>query len=392
MIASSRSVGSTKLTDVGPGRLIARVVDAWRVLRPRAIAQTHKHVDDLRIEFVHLHEHLRRIDQALATLREQNSLIGARQEECASSVRRVGAALEQVEAGVTRLELRESQLRAIARRDIELEGALASVASLLNDVEIHTHVKRQILAAPLIDAPFPHLVVDRLLPDAVYEALIRGLPPVELFNDRDPNERQLAVPFRLAPAYARRVWNYMARTVVERMLMTALIDKFKPFLNDWLTHNFPAFAGHGLDLVRMHASDGRILLRTRGYVIPPHRDPKWGFLSCLLYLARPGDSESWGTQLYAIEDDQEAIGTGPAWIEGGRCRQVSDVAFLPNRALVFLNSTGAHGARIPDDAPDRLERYAYQFRIGPHSTSTTGLVESLPAERRPFWQAKSSDR
>jgi hypothetical protein len=391
LIASPRSVGAAKLTDGGSGGLIGRVVDAWRLLRPRAIAQTHKRVDDLRIEFAQLHEHLRRIDLTLATLRDQNAVIDARQEECFSSIRQVGAAVEQVEAGVARLELKESQLRAIARRDIELERALASVASLLDDVEIHAHVKRQILAAPISDVPFPHMVVDRLLPDALYEALIRGLPPVELFNDRSPNERQLSVPFRLAPAYGRRVWNYMARTVVERMLMAAFIDRFKPYLNDWFTRSFPAFAGEGLDLVRMHASDGRILLRTRGYVIPPHRDPKWGFLSCLFYLARPGDSESWGTQLYTIDNDEEAIGTGPAWIDGGRCRQVSDVPFLPNRALVFLNSTGAHGARIPDDAPDGLERYAYQFRIGPHSTSTTGLVESLPDERRPFWKAKSSE-
>jgi hypothetical protein len=233
------------------------------------------------------------------------------------------------------------------------------------------------------------VIIDRLLPDSLYEALIAGLPPVELFADRPDNERQLVVPLKLGPAYGRRVWHYMARTVVERMITTVLIEKFRPCLNRWVAHSFPSLGENGLDRMRMHASDGRILLRTRGYVIPPHRDPKWGFLTCLFYLARPGDSESWGTQLYTIDDDEEAIGTGPAWIDGGRCRQVSDVAFLPNRALVFLNSTGAHASRIPDDAPEGLERYAYQFRIGPHSTSTPGLVESLPAERRPFWKGKS---
>jgi hypothetical protein len=348
-------------------------------------------VDDLRGEFTTLKQQLQTMGQVLAELREQHGRTNARQDQLVASVQQLGAAFDRVEAGIGRLELKESQLRAIARRDAELERALASLGSVTQDAEVREHVERQIAAASISSDPFPHAIIDRLLPDSLYDALITGLPPIELFADRPANERQLVVPLKLGPAYGRRVWHYMARTVVERMLTTALIEKFRPCLNRWVAQSFPSLGENGLDRVRMHASDGRILLRTRGYVIPPHRDPKWGFLTCLFYLARPGDSESWGTQLYTLDEDEEAIGTGPAWIEGARCRQVSDVAFLPNRALVFLNSTGAHASRIPDDAPDGLERYAYQFRIGPHSTATRGLVESLPAERRPFWKAKSPD-
>jgi len=361
-------------------------------MRPRAIAQTHKRVDDLHGEVMQLEAQLQRMAAAMTELSNRGVSMSARHEEAFASIRQLSATVDRIESSIGRLDLRESQLRAITRRDIELQDEVGSLASVMCDVDIHAHITRQIDSATLSQFPFPHAVVDNLLPDALYQALIRGLPPVELFNDRSPNERQLAVPFKIAPVYARRVWTYMARTVVEQMLTPALLNLFRPVVRVWMSDNFPALGDEAIDRVPLHASDGRILLRTRGYVIPPHRDPKWGFVTCLLYLARPGDRESWGTQLYTVEGDEEARGTAPNWIDSTRCQQVGEVAFVPNRALVFLNSAGAHGARIPDDAPEGLERYAYQFRIGPHSKAAIGqLLEELPADRRPLWQNRPTD-
>ena len=52
--------------------------------------------------------------------------------------------------------------------------------------------------------------------------------------------------------------------------------------------------------------------------------------------------------LNEVEGDEEARGALPHWIQGRECRQVKDVPFVGNRALVFLNSVGAHGAsRLP---------------------------------------------
>jgi hypothetical protein len=60
--------------------------------------------------------------------------------------------------------------------------------------------------------------------------------------------------------------------------------------------------------------------------------------------------------------------------------------------LVFLNSVGAHGAHIPADAlPENLDRYIYQFRIGPTVESMATLKAVLPEERRPVWAGKQSD-
>lgn len=342
--------------------LIQRVRDAWSVLRPRAIVQTHNGVNDLRKEFARVRDDLQKMT----------------------------GTLDEIKSHIAELNVRESQLRAILRRDTELDARQAELPALLRTTDIAAHVAERFRAATLCDQPLPHLVVDRIVPDDLYDALIAGIPPVELFHERRPNKRQMIVPFSIAPSYARRVWDYMAQTVVTQMFVPAMLDKFREPLFEWLRNSFPALGDSAIHRMKMTASDGRILLRTRGYVIPPHRDPKWGFLTGLMYLARPGDNETWGTQLYAVQDDEEARGVAAYWIDPSRCRQVADVSFIPNRMLVFLNAGGAHGATIPEDAqPESLERYAYQFRVGPGGDSMKRAVETLAVDRRPFWAGRT---
>lgn len=346
--------------------LFNQLTSAWQMLRPRALAQTRKHVADLRDDVQAMREELRQFHETLA------------------------GDLALVRGSIDRLANREAQLRALAERDVELEGRGGELDRVLADSSAASHIRQRIAETALRLRPFPHQIVDQVLPKPLYDALITGLPPVELFNDHTPNKRQLTAPFKLAPSYSRRIWTHFVHDVVPHLLTPALLDRFRAPLEAWVAAQFPD-AGIGLDGLDMVPSDGRILLRTRGYVIKPHRDPKWGFLTCILYLARPGDSPAWGTQLYEVEGDEEARGALPHWIQGRPCRQVTDVTFVSNRALVFLNSAGAHGASIPADAPEGLERYIYQFRIGPSAAAMAMLMNSLPDQRRAFWAGKLAD-
>jgi hypothetical protein len=275
-------------------------------------------------------------------------------------------------------------------RNLRLEREEAALASQLEDVApIAGHVASALAAAELHAEPFPFAVADDVLPRWLYDALIAGLPPIELFGDRPVNKQQLGVPFGLAPSYSRLVWHFMARRVVETMLLPAVAEKFRvPFL-EWLQRSFPRFDAASLESMPLESTDGRILLRRPGYVIRPHRDPKWGMITCLFYLARPGDDERWGTDLYAVEQDEAAPTVAPYWIDAAKCRLVHEVRFRPNRMLMFLNSRGAHGARIPPEAePPTLERYAYQYRIGPRGPMVSALIESLPDDMKASWEGK----
>jgi len=54
---------------------------------------------------------------------------------------------------------------------------------------------------------------------------------------------------------------------------------------------------------------------------------------------------------------------------------------------MFLNSTGAHGASVPEDAPADFLRYVYQARFSPDSATKTRLLELLASDGRDRWVA-----
>jgi hypothetical protein len=319
-------------------------------------------------------------DASVASLTEAVALI---QRQCEEILNQVNAMSEQL----SQLAGRESELRKILERDSECESHLDRLAQVLRKKAIPDRLKASIDQAQLHLEPFPYTVIDSVLPGSLYDSLLRGLPPVELFTDKPAGKQQLAVPFSLAPAYSQRVWTHFVEDLIPNIVGPRLVEKFRAPIDDWISYNWPQLDPGSVPL---RASGGRIMLRRRGYRIRPHRDPKWSFITCILYLARPGDDEAWGTQLYAVDGDDEAKNAAPYWIGDERCRLVEDVKFKPNRLLVFLNSVGAHGAQIPEDAqPENLERYIYQFRFGPTVETIAMLKSMLPEDRQALWAGKA---
>ena len=120
--------------------------------------------------------------------------------------------------------------------------------------------------------------------------------------------------------------------------------------------------------------------RRPGYEIKPHRDPRWAFLTCILYLTKRDDPQLYGTQLCRLKQEQEATSHAPFWISENNVEVVREVPGRPNSAVVFLNSTGAHRASIPSDAPPETDRYIYQLQLGPEPAVRAALNKRLPAE------------
>jgi hypothetical protein len=356
----------------------------FELLRPRSLARTSKSVDALMANVRELRHAVKALVSGQERTDDVMATLTARIEALAAEARRANETIAQLTA-------REAQLRAVIRADVANEDALPTLPAVLDRNRIATHVRAAIGCAQVRLDPFPHAIVPSLFPADFYAALLRGIPPIELFEEKAPNKPYVNVPLTIAPGYSRRVWNFMVY-VVQRTLQPLVIDKFRDPLRDWIARNWPALTSDPFaPPMEFNMADGRIMMRGRGYRITPHRDPKWGFLTCILYLAREQDSEQWGTQLYSVDDDGDAVGAAPHWIEPQRCRLVEDVPFRPNTMLVMLNSKGAHGASIPDDAePADLRRYIYQFRIGPNAAAIPRLNALLPADRRPLWTGKTS--
>lgn len=304
-------------------------------------------------------------------------------QQCDQILERVNGMSEQL----AQLTAREQELRRILEHNSQYEPHLERLGKLMRKKLTPDRIAAAIAQAELRLDPCPYTVIDGLLPEELYGALLHGLPPVELFVDKPATKQQLAVPFDLAPTYSQRVWTHLVNELIPNVIAPRLIEKFLVQIDEWISLNWPQLDPRSVEL---HGSGGRVMLRRRGYRIRPHRDPKWSFITCILYLARPGDDEAWGTQIYAVDDDEEAKNAAPYWISEKQCRLVEDVKFKPNRLLVFLNSVGAHGASIPDDAqPENLERYIYQFRLGPTVEAISMLKSMLPEERQVLWSGKA---
>lgn len=290
---------------------------------------------------------------------------------------------------VERLRIQTEQLMTIQRVDWDRRFDLTSLGRWLNADRIEAHVTRAFDATPLELDPYPHVVVNNWLPDDVYNGLIDAMPQSIFFaHDRD---QHWAVPMGVAPLYSRHVWAFVANTIVGDILYRLINHKFQDAICRYIRSVVHPLPG-GLDL-RLHPSDGRIMLRRPGYELMPHRDPKWGFVTGIVYLARQGDSEAHGTQIYRVTGDAEAPTSRVHYVDPSKCELVKDVPFRANSILAFLNSQGAHGASIPKDAqPANLERYIYQFRLGPTGKIINNLLEVMSPDQAATWAGAKTAR
>ena len=307
---------------------------------------------------------------------------------------------------VDRLEEAQRASAAVARRadrtsmQVKLVDVLnraqqpdvARLPALLDERRIAEHARRAIAAAPLLDDPYEHIVVDRLLPDDVYDLLLRAIPPAEFFDDHERIKQNLTFPMEYGPTLTATAWGYFDDVIARQIIRPAVLEKFHEPLQSHFASMFGAeFVGRANALPQA-ASSGRLMLRRPGYHLDPHRDPKRSMLTCLMYLAREGDSEEYGTQVFRVYDDAEADYKQTYYPReaGRKCELVKVVPFRPNSMLVFLNSRGAHGATISASAPADLERYSYQFYVAPLNEALSALVKSLPPEQRAKWRSKGA--
>ena len=283
------------------------------------------------------------------------------------------------------------QASSILRLDQAHHDLLEHVDTLLDDTRILAHVEQAIAASPLQTDPYPHIVVENLFPSDFYKLLRKAIPPPAFFGDHDLIKQNLRIPIDFGPALSVKVLNFLEDVLARRGIRPAVIEKFHDALQSHYDVIFgPAFRDRANQLPQA-VSGGRVMLRRPGYHLSAHRDPKRSMLTCLLYFAGSKDKEDYGTDIYRVLDDREANYSQTYYPEqnGSRCELVKRVPFRPNSMLVFLNSAGAHGAAIPEDAPPTLERYSYQFYIGPSPEALADLIKGLPPERQAMWRSKS---
>lgn len=306
------------------------------------------------------------------------------------SVQRLADAQQTVFDRAARMERDAAQIRLALGMNDRDRREIEALDTRLSFERVSAHIRSVLRGAELVLEPFPHIVVDRMWPNEIYQVIVRAIPPEPFFSEKDSIKQNIRVPMDFAPIFTSRVWEFVDRASRE-CVVPEVLRKFREPLDAHYDTIFGAAFRKRAATLPQSVSGGRLMLRRPGYHLDPHRDPKRAWLTCLMYLAKPGDSEAWGTQIFKVTGDQEAPYTQtyyPAQ-SGGHVELVKLVPFVPNTALIFLNSGGAHGADIPKDAPADLERYSFQFYVGPDSADLDALIRELPPDRQARWVSKS---
>jgi len=257
------------------------------------------------------------------------------------------------------------------RRGVDKAAVLAHVTSAVEQGQLHLD-------------PCPHLVIDKVFPDDFFNWLVDALPAPLFFEKTSDLRDEMPVPFVMAPAYNRAVWD-LFHEAIEKAFLPAVIAAFRPALDEFVRASWPSLGSWDESGITLRAANPRLMLRRKGYLIKPHRDPRWAFLVALFYAAPRSAPHTYGTQLYRLLEERDEPHTSPLWLAPEECELVRDVPGIGNSALVFLNSTGAHGASVPDDAPPDLLRYVYQARFSPDAPTKKRLLDLLVGDGRERW-------
>ena len=304
-----------------------------------------------------------------------------------ASVRTLQRELSQMQAELSALRQAHDAL-AVKEWVQGREPLLATLDARLQVEPIRAHIHNAVERAEVSTDPTTHAVIEDILPRDFYELVNAAIPPAELFPARDPVKQDFHLDEHLddAPPLTRRVWRFFDEEVVAGIVAPALHRKFHRAVVEHYAETAGGDFAERAAAIPHRGFAGRLHLRRPGYHLKPHLDPKRVVITGLVYFARPGDSEAYGTQLFRVNKAFTSSTMGKFYPEdeGLPVELARTVPFRSNTLLAFVNSKAAHGATLPPDAPLR-ERYAYQFYVKPRDGDLKKLLQELPRESRTNW-------
>jgi hypothetical protein len=327
-----------------------------------------------------LEKQLRQLEESNAAADENLRQLTKRFEELLT---KHGAATEALRQHRERVGLLKEELHALKRAQLDdrvtaLEAARRSdhedaLRTLTLELEsrfpvdsLSAHVDQVIARSPVVNDPYPHVILDEVVPPALHTMLFDDRPPRGFWCDGQEGRQNWTIGEDLGPLRTEAAWTFMDDVVVARVLVPRLALLFDAYLQT--QHRHKGKRDRDSMLPRTYErTGGRLMLRRPGYHFEPHLDPPRALLTGLFYFGRPEDGHDHGTQLLRsdLPIPEERHGVWYPLREGATCEVVKVVPAKPNSMLVFASRIGLHGADIPADTqPPTLERYAYQFYIG----------------------------
>ncbi len=183
-------------------------------------------------------------------------------------------------------------------------------------------------AAPAFEAPFYHLVLERVFPDDIYAAMLANMPAASDYRPMHGRSKSLdladgthtRVKIDLFPEYIRHlkpeqraVWD----VVGPALCSAAVRDAFMRRLAPGLERRFgPGYAKVGMFPIPVLTRD------IPGYLITPHTDTYWKGITVQLYLPRDRSTAQVGTIFHERRAD-------------GSLAKQKQMTFAPNTGYAF---------------------------------------------------------
>ena len=156
-------------------------------------------------------------------------------------------------------------------------------------------------AARVNDAPFYHLVLDRVFPDDTYAAMLRAMPEASDYRPMHGRAKghdledgtHTRVKIDLFPEYIRHlpaekhaVWDQVGRALCSEELKQAFIRKLAPGLKRRFGESFAKVGMYPIPILTRDIP---------GYLITPHTDTRWKGITVQLYLPSDNSTSHIGT-------------------------------------------------------------------------------------------------
>jgi hypothetical protein len=239
------------------------------------------------------------------------------------------------------------------------------------------HIRARFADAVVSSDPFPHLVIEDVLAQNLYEAIdhddphpwrwlvaavpqtarkrrsyvagLRAVLPSTHPRDRANPVIDIITPSRSSPTLARLGYRWRRRYAEPISLVNALVEQaLAPFAAKYLEQMIAAgmFTAPQAQQPLVHEWCRRL----KGWTIKPHVHDLGQAIQWMLYFPLPGSTEDQGTIFYRLTKPKRIEGNklrgGSIWFDEGEVEECFTVPYRPNTLVAFLNTPmSVHGTR-----------------------------------------------
>lgn len=226
--------------------------------------------------------------------------------------------------------------------------------------DVRRHLIYRLANTPLLQFPFPHMVVEDALPREIYARLIAAMPPDGDYAPTGIAGRAAIVPdaveHRVADPEGAALWRDVFATMMHDDIGAWLMAKFYDIVSVRFGLDKP---GAGIAL----RSSVRLVRDGAGFAMRPHTDAPARVISTLVYLPADARRTELGTSFYAPRDTDFDCPGGvehdPALFD-----RVATLPFRPNTLLAFAKTPGCfHGVEGPLEADARRDLLLFDIDV-----------------------------